>query len=135
MLHFAGEDAVRLLACRLAMRLGPAPRRRGALVDAALPDGTRLHAVLPPLVASTTISLRVLARRCLDLPALVACGTVPRAAETILACAGGGPSGSPVSVLRKHRMWQDHIARCTHRTWCPTRHNRILVHRGTAAEI
>ena len=85
--HFAGEDAVRLLACRLAMRLGRRLDDAAPWVDAALPDGTRLHAVLPPLVASTTISLRVLARRRLELTALVACGTVPPAAETILRAA------------------------------------------------
>ena len=45
-------------------------------VDAALPDGTRLHAVLPPLTARTTMSLRVLARERHDLADLVRLGAM-----------------------------------------------------------
>jgi pilus assembly protein CpaF len=45
--------------------------------DAVLPDGTRMHAVLPPLVEHTTISLRVLGRRQYNLDALVARATMP----------------------------------------------------------
>jgi len=36
-----------------------------------MPDGTRLHAVLPPITPSTTLSLRVLARRRFELADLV----------------------------------------------------------------
>src|SRR5581483_3256580 len=42
--------------------------------DAALPDGTRLHAVLPPITETTVVSLRVLARRRYGLDDLVARG-------------------------------------------------------------
>jgi pilus assembly protein CpaF len=40
-------------------------------VDAVLADGTRMHAILPPLVEHTTISLRVLGRRRYTLADLV----------------------------------------------------------------
>ncbi len=53
-------------------------------VDAALPDGTRLHAILPPLVAHPTLSLRVLARRRFDLADLVAAGSVEPAVGELL---------------------------------------------------
>ncbi len=82
--RFGDEAAVRRLACRLALRLGRRLDDAAPWVDASLPDGTRLHAILPPLTRHTTISLRVLARRRLDLAALAAAGTVPPAAEAIL---------------------------------------------------
>jgi pilus assembly protein CpaF len=65
----------------LAQRLVAASGRRlddaCPYADASLPDGTRLHAVLPPLVPATTLSLRVLARRRFGLDELIRQGTVP----------------------------------------------------------
>lgn len=75
--RFADEAAVRRLAQRLAAGAGRRLDDAMPYVDAVLPDGTRLHAVLPPVVANTTLSLRVLARRPLDLPALVGLDAVP----------------------------------------------------------
>jgi pilus assembly protein CpaF len=74
---FAGESAVRRLAQRLAAGAGTRLDDAMPYADAVLPDGTRLHAVLPPLVEHTTISLRVLARRPHDLAGLVARATMP----------------------------------------------------------
>ena len=54
-------------------RRAPAGRRQ-PFVDATLPDGTRLHAVLPPITAHPTISLRVLRRRRFTLAAAGAPG-------------------------------------------------------------
>jgi pilus assembly protein CpaF len=104
---FGTEEAVRLLACRMAMRVGRRLDDAAPWVDAALADGTRLHAILPPLVASTTISLRVLGRRHLDLATLVASRTVPAAAEAILrravvdrrTCLISGGTGSGKTTL------------------------------------
>ncbi|MFI2361839.1 TadA family conjugal transfer-associated ATPase [Promicromonospora sp. NPDC019610] len=70
---------VRALAVRLAA-LG-AQRLDDACptVDARLPDGTRLHAVLEPLAeAGALISLRVLRTRAFTLDELVAGGALPR---------------------------------------------------------
>jgi pilus assembly protein CpaF len=53
-------------------------------VDAVLPDGTRMHAVIPPLVPTTTLSLRVLARRPHDLDSLVAAAAMPGYVAEIL---------------------------------------------------
>jgi pilus assembly protein CpaF len=83
--RFADEAAVRQLAQRLA---GSAGRRLDdalPFADAVLPDGTRLHAVLPPLAEHTTLSLRVLARRRPDLAALVESGTMPPVVADVLA--------------------------------------------------
>jgi pilus assembly protein CpaF len=82
--RFPGEAAVRALAQRLAAGAGRRLDDAMPYVDAVLPDGTRLHAVLPPLVASTTLSLRVLARRRHDLDSLVALGAMPVAVAGVL---------------------------------------------------
>ena len=64
------------------MRLANAAGRRlddaVAGVDAALPDGTRLHAVLPPIAPDgPLLSLRVLGRRTPTLDELIESGTIP----------------------------------------------------------
>ncbi len=81
---FADDDAVRRLAQRLAAAAGRRLDDAQPFADAVLPDGTRLHAVLTPLVAATAISLRVLARRRHDLDSLVALQTVPPAVADLL---------------------------------------------------
>ncbi len=68
---FADDMAVRRLAQRLAAVAGRRLDDGSPFVDAAMPDGTRLHAVLPPITPHTTLSLRVLARRRFELRDLV----------------------------------------------------------------
>ncbi|WP_026422893.1 TadA family conjugal transfer-associated ATPase [Actinokineospora inagensis] len=58
--RFSGEDAVRRLAQRLAMSAGRRLDDAQPYVDGWLPGQVRLHAVLPPLVEHTCLSLRVL---------------------------------------------------------------------------
>ena len=70
------ED-VRALAVRLAGSGGQRLDDASPLVDARLPDGTRLHAVLPPVGGPCTlVSLRVLRRRAFTMAELVATGGV-----------------------------------------------------------
>lgn len=82
---FPDDAAVRRLAQRLATAAGRRLDDALPYVDAALPDGTRLHALLPPLVAHPTLSLRVLTRERFDLAALVARGAMPAAVAECLA--------------------------------------------------
>lgn len=83
--RFADEAAVRHLAQRLAAQAGRRLDEASPWVDARLPDGARLHAVLPPVaVSGTTISLRVPPRRAFTLAALVEAGTVPPAGAVLL---------------------------------------------------
>ncbi|SHG09995.1 pilus assembly protein CpaF [Jatrophihabitans endophyticus] len=74
---FPDEVAVRALAQRLAAGAGRRLDDAMPHVDAVLADGSRLHAVLPPLVPTTTLSLRVLGRRRHDLDSLVALAAMP----------------------------------------------------------
>lgn len=65
-------DAVRALAVRLAARAGRRLDDASPWVDGQLPDGTRIHAVIPPVVRScTAISLRIPARSTLTLADLL----------------------------------------------------------------
>ncbi len=76
---------VRALAVRLAAVGGQRLDDASPVVDARLPDGTRLHAVLPPLaVDGPVISLRVLRRAAFPLPALVRCGSVAPVVAAVL---------------------------------------------------
>jgi pilus assembly protein CpaF len=82
--RFADDAAVRRLAQRLAAGAGSRIDDAMPYADAVLSDGTRVHAVLPPLAEHTTISLRVLARRPYDLDALVTRATMPRPIADVL---------------------------------------------------
>lgn len=76
--RFGDEAAVRRLAQRLATACGRRLDDASPWVDARLPGGVRLHAVLPPVASSgTCLSLRVLRRRAFTLDELVAAGAVP----------------------------------------------------------
>jgi pilus assembly protein CpaF len=75
---FADDAAVRRLAQRLAASSGRRLDDAQPWVDARLPGGVRLHAVLPPLApAGTCLSLRVPRRRAFGIDELVAARTVP----------------------------------------------------------
>ncbi|GII26278.1 hypothetical protein Pme01_58750 [Planosporangium mesophilum] len=75
---------------RLAQRLAAAAGRRldegSPFVDARLPDGTRLHAALPPVArGGPYLSLRTLRRRAFSLPELIAAGSLDAGAAALLA--------------------------------------------------
>ncbi|WP_030863283.1 TadA family conjugal transfer-associated ATPase [Streptomyces sp. NRRL S-37] len=82
---FPDEPAVRRLAQRLAAVAGRRLDDARPWVDARLPDGTRLHAVLPPVaVGGTCLSLRVVRPRAFTLDELMAAGTVPPGGDRVL---------------------------------------------------
>jgi pilus assembly protein CpaF len=82
---FADEEEVRAYAQRLAVRSGRRIDDASPFVDARLPDGTRMHAILPPLaVQGTTISLRIPRRQAYTLTELCALGTLVEEAVGLL---------------------------------------------------
>jgi pilus assembly protein CpaF len=84
--RFPDDAAVRRLAVRLATAAGRRLDDAAPWVDVGLPDGTRLHAVLPPVSGSgTCLSLRVLRRCSRSFDDLAADGTLPGAAAGLLA--------------------------------------------------
>src|SRR4051794_19944919 len=79
------ERSLRRLAQRLVAACGRRLDDAMPHADARLPDGTRLHAVLPPVSPQgTCLSLRVPPRRTFDLADLVAAGSLPPAGAELL---------------------------------------------------
>ncbi|QGF22833.1 TadA family conjugal transfer-associated ATPase [Raineyella fluvialis] len=77
-LVFGSDEEVRRLALRLAARVGRRLDDAAPYVDARLPDGTRVHAVLGSVAdPGTCISLRIPSRKRFTLADLVDRGTLP----------------------------------------------------------
>lgn len=84
-IRFPDAEAVRHLAHRLATAAGRRLDDARPWVDGRLPDGTRLHAVLPPIAAGCThISLRICRPRPFTLEELVAAGALSEAGAELL---------------------------------------------------
>src|SRR3954470_10773479 len=81
----ADEQSVRRLAQRLVAACGRRLDDAVPYADARLADGTRVHAVLPPLSpGGTLLSLRLPPRRTFTLDDLVHLGSLPTAAANLL---------------------------------------------------
>jgi pilus assembly protein CpaF len=84
-LRFPDESEVRRLAQRLAASVGRRLDDAVPFVDARLPDGTRVHAVLGSLASpGTCISLRVPARRSFSIEDCIASGSLTTGAAQLL---------------------------------------------------
>lgn len=84
--RFADDTAVRRLAQRLAAPSGRRLDDAQPWVDARLPHGVRLHAVLAPVApGGTCLSLRVARPRVFTLDELVAAGALPADGADLLA--------------------------------------------------
>lgn len=82
---FPDEQSVRRFAQRLAVQAGRRLDDAAPFVDARLPDGCRLHAVLAPLaVGGTCVSLRVPARHRFTLDSLRDVGALNEDGLTVL---------------------------------------------------
>lgn len=76
--RFTDESAVGRLARRLAASAGRRLDEAMPYVDASLPNGIRLHAVIPPIAPEgTIISLRVQSKRMFSMSDLLHSGTIP----------------------------------------------------------
>ena len=83
--RFGSADEVRRLAQRLAFQAGRRLDAAAPYVDARLPTGARLHAVLPPIAPEgACVSLRMPPKRVFGLRELITCGTLaPSGAELL----------------------------------------------------
>jgi len=83
--RFEDDDGVRRLAQRLAAMVGRRLDDASPHVDARLPDGTRVHAILSTIAApGTCLSLRKSARRKFSLEDMISMGTISADAASIL---------------------------------------------------
>jgi pilus assembly protein CpaF len=84
-IRFGDDREVRQLAVRLAAAAGRRLDDAKPCADVRLPDGTRMHAVLPPIAsAGSCLSFRIPRRRPFAIADLVAVGAVSRAASETL---------------------------------------------------
>ena len=85
-LRMAGTEEVRRLAQRLAGTAGRRLDEGCPYVDVPLPDGTRLHAVLPPVArGGPYLSLRTFRPRAFTLAELMAAGSLDATGAQVLA--------------------------------------------------
>lgn len=83
--QFDSAEQVRACAQRLASLAGRPLDDAHPWVDAALPDGRRLHAVIPPIaVGSTAVSIRAMSKAALTLTDLQRQGTLTEQAYDII---------------------------------------------------
>lgn len=83
--RFSSDAEVRQLAQRLASMVGRRLDDASPYVDARLPDGTRVHAILSSLAdPGTCLSLRVPARRNFSLEEMVTAGSITAGAAHLL---------------------------------------------------
>jgi len=108
--RFSSDADVRRLAQRLASMVGRRLDDASPYVDARLPDGTRVHAILSSLAdPGTCLSLRVPARRNFSLEEMVTAGSITAGAAQLLRrmvhgrlaflISGGTGSGKTALVL------------------------------------
>jgi pilus assembly protein CpaF len=84
--RFADEATLRRLAQRLSALAGRRLDDTAPYVDARLPGGVRLHAVLPPIApGGTTLSLRLPPHRAFTLDELISAGAIPAEGAALLA--------------------------------------------------
>ena len=108
-LSFAGSDALREFADRFLARAGVRVDVSNPIADGRLPDGSRIHVVLPPIAPDgPLVSIRRFPRRRLRLDDLVAAGTATRDQARRLAAAvadretiaiGGGTGSGKTTLL------------------------------------
>ena len=86
--RFRDAEHINSIAYKIAARIGRRVDESSPMVDARLPDGSRVNIILPPLALdSPCISIRKFSRRRLDLPAMVANGTMTAGVTRLLGVA------------------------------------------------
>jgi pilus assembly protein CpaF len=86
--HFVSEEQLRLVIERIVSRVGRRIDESSPLVDARLPDGSRVNAVIPPVAFSgSSLTIRKFSRDPFKIADLIAFGTfTPEMAELLQAC-------------------------------------------------
>jgi pilus assembly protein CpaF len=107
--RFESEEDILIVIERLVSPLGRRIDLATPLVDARLPDGSRVHAVIPPIsIAGPVLTIRRFAERPLDPDDLVRIGTCDRATMDLLVAAvrdrrsilvSGGTSSGKTTTL------------------------------------
>lgn len=85
---FSSEDALRRVIERIVTRIGRRIDESSPLVDARLPDGSRVNAIIPPLaVNGASLTIRKFGREALTVEKLISFGSLsPEMAELLQGC-------------------------------------------------
>ncbi|VXB65817.1 Type II/IV secretion system ATP hydrolase TadA/VirB11/CpaF, TadA subfamily [Arthrobacter sp. 9AX] len=85
---FTSEEALRRVIERIVTRIGRRIDESSPLVDARLPDGSRVNAIIPPLaVNGASLTIRKFSREALTVEKLIGFGSLsPEMAELLRAC-------------------------------------------------
>ena len=104
--HFTDEAHLRRTIDKIVSRIGRRVDESSPMVDARLPDGSRVNAVVPPLaVDGSALTIRKFATDPLTVQNLIDYGSLtPRTAEFLDACVRGPAQHHRV---REHRRRQD----------------------------
>ncbi|MBA3944827.1 MAG: CpaF family protein [Herpetosiphonaceae bacterium] len=86
-LGFASDEELRAVIARMVSTAGRVLDEASPLVDARLPDGSRLNAVIAPLAPATTVTIRRFVLRELTLQDMVARGVLAAGPGTFLEAA------------------------------------------------
>ncbi|MFQ5515937.1 MAG: CpaF family protein [Acidimicrobiia bacterium] len=106
--EFPDADAVVAIVERMIAPLGLRLDRASPAVDARLPDGSRLHAIVPPVsVDGPVIAIRRFTQAVPDLETMMSCGAIDRAGVEMLTAAVrsgrslliAGPTGAGKTTL------------------------------------
>src|SRR5881396_336955 len=89
--EFADEGHLRRVIDRIVSRIGRRVDEASPMVDARLPDGSRVNAVVPPVALDgSTLTIRKFSADPLTVKDLIAFGTLtPQVAELLAACVRG----------------------------------------------
>ncbi len=89
--HFTSEQEIMQVIEKIVTPLGRRIDEASPMVDARLPDGSRVNAVIPPLaIKGPTITIRKFSVKPLEMPDLIRMGTLSPAMATLLeACVEG----------------------------------------------
>jgi pilus assembly protein CpaF len=83
--RFTDEHHVRRIINKIVAQVGRRIDESSPMVDARLPDGSRVNAVLPPLsLGGSLLTIRKFSRQRWDLAGLVGMGSIPAAAKDFL---------------------------------------------------
>ncbi|WP_137292776.1 CpaF family protein [Nocardioides dongxiaopingii] len=89
--RFADESHLRRIIDKIVSRIGRRVDESSPMVDARLPDGSRVNAVVPPLaIDGSALTIRKFAAEALDISTLINIGTLtPQSADFLEACVRG----------------------------------------------
>ena len=117
-IRFRDADHIATIAKKIAARVGRRIDESSPMVDARLPDGSRVNVIFPPLaIDSPCLSIRKFARRRLDFDGLVANGAMSAGLARLLGIAArsrlniiisGGTGSGKTTLLNAMSQLIDH---------------------------